>query len=454
MKLAPAQIRTNCPACGTPITAEVWQVIDVGQEPDLKRRLLRGQLNVVDCPSCSSRVAVATPLAYHDPDGGLFLILIPSQMGLAAEEQDKAIGELTNLVMSSLPPEQRRGYLFQPKTFFSMDSLLSEILRAEGISDEMMEEQRHAAQLMQDLLAQLDDQAAFAKLVAEKKGSLDYGFLLFLSASIDQATEDGDEQTVQELTRLRDRLNAQLAPAAMPQASESPEGTLTREELLERLFEHRDAEMLESLVAVSRPFLDYQFFLTMTRQIETAQSQGDAERAEQLTALRTRILDLVDQLDKEAQEALNKASSLLEQILSSDDLDSAVKDHAEEIDATFLAVLEARAIAEQQSPSAERVEKLASLKEQVVSLLESHLPPEMRLLNQLVAEEDLAKRRVLLQQQPDAVTQDFLKLLNLIVEDLRAQSQETAAERLAEIIPDVEAMLQEGEDIPPGAQDS
>jgi hypothetical protein len=454
MKLAPAQIRTNCPACGTPITAEVWQVIDVGQEPDLKRRLLRGQLNVVDCPSCSSRVAVATPLAYHDPNRGLFLILIPTQMGLPANEQDKAIGELTNLVMNSLPPEQRKGYLFQPKTFFSMDSLLTEILRAEGVSDEMMEEQRRAAQLIQDLLAQLDDESAFAKLVEEKKESLGYGFLLFLSASIDQATEDGDEQTVQELTRLRDRLNAQLAPSRTPQASESPEGALTREELLERLFEHRDAEMLESLVAVSRPFLDYQFFLTMTGQIETAQSQGDTERAQQLTALRTRILDLVDQLDKEAQEAVDNASALLEQILSSDDLHSAVKDHAEEIDATFLAVLEARATAAQQSPSPESAEKLASLKEQVVSLLESRLPPEMRLLNQLVSEEDLAERRELLQQQPDVVSQEFLELLNLIVEDLRAQSQEAPAERLAEIIPDVESMLQEDDDGACAAQDS
>ncbi|HJX37189.1 MAG TPA: CpXC domain-containing protein, partial [Anaerolineae bacterium] len=141
MNVSPTQIRPNCPACGALVSAEVRQVIDVGQEPDLKRRLLRGQLNVAVCPSCSARVAVATPLAYHDPEKELFLTLIPGQMALSAEEQDKTIGELTNLVMNSLPPERRKAYLFQPKTFFSMDSLFSEILRADGITDEMMQRQ-------------------------------------------------------------------------------------------------------------------------------------------------------------------------------------------------------------------------------------------------------------------------------------------------------------------------
>ncbi|MDH4208704.1 MAG: CpXC domain-containing protein, partial [Anaerolineae bacterium] len=230
MNVSPTQIRANCPACGALVSAEVRRLIDVGQEPDLKRRLLRGQLNVAVCPNCSARVTVATPLAYHDPQKELLLTLIPGQMGLAATEQDKTIGELTNLVMNSLPAEQRKAYLFQPKTFFSMDSLLSEILRADGITDEMMEKQKQRAQLMQDLLSFPDDEAGFGKLVEEKTDSLDYEFFLFLSASIDQARKEGEDDLVRELSGLRDRLSALLSPTGAP-PPESLKGALTREEL-------------------------------------------------------------------------------------------------------------------------------------------------------------------------------------------------------------------------------
>lgn len=70
------------------------------------------------------------------------------------------------------------------------------------------------------------------------------------------------------------------------------------------------------------------------------------------------------------------------------------------------------------------------------------MPPEMRLLNQLLSLPDLDDRRALLQEQQDLINEDFLKLLGLIVEDLRAQGQEAAADRLAEMVPEAEALLE------------
>jgi len=441
MRFSPTTIQASCPACGAPIKAEVRQVIDVGQEPELKRRLLRGQLNVSACPTCSSRVAVATPLAYHDPEKELFLILIPRQMSLSGEEQDKIIGELTNLVMDSLAPEQRKGYLFQPKTFFSMDSLISEILRTEGITDEMIQDQMQKAQLLRELLAQSGDAEAFEKLVREKKDSLDYEFFLFLSASIDQAREDGEKEAAQELSGLRKQLNELVAPSPPP-VQETLEEGLTREQLIDQLFEHKDDELLESLVALARPALDYQFFQTLTARIEAVQAEGDSDKAKQLTQLRSKILDLVDELDKEAKAALDRAAALLRRVMESENMEAAVEEEAENIDAAFLTVLEANLVAAQKSEQQEMAEKLASLKEHTLSVLEARLPPEMRLINQLVSEEDTEKRRQLIHDQADVVNEDFLKLLNLIVEDLRAQGQGEAAERLSEIVPDVETMIE------------
>ncbi len=44
----------TCPNCGTPYSAEVHQIIDVGRQPELKQMLLSGQLNVAVCPSCGA----------------------------------------------------------------------------------------------------------------------------------------------------------------------------------------------------------------------------------------------------------------------------------------------------------------------------------------------------------------------------------------------------------------
>jgi hypothetical protein len=440
MPIAPDRITLSCPACSAPATAEVWRVVDAGQEPDLKRRLLRGQLNVFTCPTCSNLTAVATPLAYHDPAKELFLILLPTQLGLSREEQEKTIGEFTNLVMNSLPAEQRKGYLFQPKTFFSTESLRSEILRADGITDEMMQEQKQKGQLVRDFLGRMEDEKSFEELLQEKRDLLDYEFFLFLTATIDQAREEGDQPVVQQLTALREKLQQAVTPERVSPSAGLEEVT-TREELVEKLLSRKDSDDFKTLIAIARPVLDYQFFQALTAQIEAAQGQGDKDRAGELTGLRTRILDLVDELDKETKEALERAASLLRQIVDSDDMQAAAEEKLERIDAAFFTVLEANILAAEQSSQVETLEKLIKLKEHVVSLLEARLPPEMRLLNRLASEEELEKRQTLLQEEADLVTEDFLKLLKLVVEDLRSQSQDGAAQRLAEIIPDAENVL-------------
>ncbi len=441
MTIAPDKIQISCPACASPVMTEVWRVVDVGQQPDLEHRLIRGQLNVATCPNCSNLTAVATPLAYHDPEKELFLILLPSRLQLSGEEQDKAIGELTNLMMDSLPAEQRRGYLFQPRTFFSMESLRSEILRAEGITDEMMQEQMQKSQLIRDLLGEVEDEASFKSLLEDNREQLDYAFFLYLSAVIEQAKEEGDEPTAQQLTGLRTRLQQWLAPSqAVPPVD--LKGQMSQEEFIEKLLSYEDDDEFKTVIAVARPVLDYQFFQTLTGQIETAESQGEQEKAQELTDLRTRILDLVDELDRETREALERATGLLLKIAESEDMEAAAEENVEQIDAAFLTALEANIIAANQAGQQETVETLNKLKEHVVSLLEARLPPEMRLLDQLLTTTDLDDRRALLLEQQDLINGDFLKLLGLIVEDLRVQGQEAAANRLAEMVPEAEALLE------------
>ncbi|NIN69907.1 MAG: hypothetical protein GTO63_35540 [Anaerolineae bacterium] len=448
MKISPEQIAMSCPTCGSHFPTEVWRIVDVGQNPDLKRQLLRGQLNVAACSQCGLRTAVATTLAYHDPEKELFLFLSPTELGLTGEDYEKTVGELTNRLMNSLPPQQRKGYLFQPRTLFSMQSLTQEILRADGITDEMMQNQMEKSQLIRDLLASMEDEANLKALVEEKRDQLDYEFFLVLTASIDQAKEDGEEALAGQLTALRTTLQELLGPAEVS-APETIEGGLTREELIEELFSHRQEDDFKTLVAVARPLLDYQFFQTLTGQIEAAEAQGDQQRAKDLTELRTKILDLADELDQETREALDQASKLLRQILESEDIEQAADEHVEQMDAVFLSVLDLNIAAADQAGEESTADRLKKLREHVVSLLEARMPPEVRLINQLLSADGVEERRALLQQHQDLVDQRFLKLMEAIAEDLRAQGQGQAAELLAETAREIETMLQGGGDVPP-----
>ena len=82
--LPPQPVPIRCPNCGTNFQTPVFQLVDVGQQPELKQALLSGRLNVAVCPKCGAGGLLATPLVYHDPDKQLFLSLFPQE--IAAKE--------------------------------------------------------------------------------------------------------------------------------------------------------------------------------------------------------------------------------------------------------------------------------------------------------------------------------------------------------------------------------
>jgi hypothetical protein len=443
MKITPERIQITCSRCGSLFPAGVWRIVDVQQDPDLKRQLLRGQINVNTCPNCGQRIAVGTPLAYHDSDKELFLILVPIELNLSGEEQEKAIGELTNTLMTSLPAEKRKGYLFQPKTFFSMRSLQEEILRADGVTAEMMQDQMEKSQLIQELLAQREDEAGLKTLVEEKSDQLDYEFFLLLTASIEEARQEGNEALSDQLAALRAKL-LELTEAPGVPLPEDLEGEMTVEELIQELLAHKDEEDFKALVAVVRPLFDYQFFQALTGQIEAAQGKGEEEQAKELAELRSKILDLVDELDRESKEAIERANTLLRQILDSEDMLAAAEENLEQIDGMVLPLLELNIRASREAGQEGMAEKLQTLQEHIVSLLEARMPPEMRLINRLLSAEELEERQELLQEEAELVDDRFLQLLKLVSQDLRRQGHQKAAEHLEESVKQVEAMLQTG----------
>lgn len=408
----------KCPVCSARFSAPIESVIDVGRNPRLKGQFLQGNMNIAQCPQCGTQAPMIAPLLYHDPAHELALVLMPAELNLHHNDQQKIIGDLTNTLLNSLPPEERKGYILTPKTFLTMQSLISTVLEAEGITPEMLERQRAKAGLITEFL-QAEDEEALRGLVREHDTELDYEFFQILTASAQAAQADGQTEMAQALLGLRTLL-AELsskgqAAVAEVDASLGLGQTITREELLNRLQTTQSNEEFETLVAAGRPLLDYAFFQNLTAQIEAA---SDAETASQLKALRSKILDTTARQDEQARAKMQQASNLLKTILQAEDPQVAARQHLDEIDDAFFAVLTANiryAEAEKRNDLVQALQRLGNI---VLGLLEERLPPSVRLINQLLNAAYPEGTGQLLERQREVLTPDFMASLDQLITDL------------------------------------
>jgi hypothetical protein len=314
----PTAVQVQCPACGHRFNAPIVQIVDVGADPRLKERLLSGQLNVVTCPQCGSSGAMNGPLLYHDPAHDLLLSFVPMELGIAQDQREKLIGDLLRRLMDAIPPDARKGYLFNPSAVLTMDGLFQRILEAEGIPPEVLERQRRQGRLLSRLLAASD--AELEALAREHDEELDEEFFQLLTSVIDRARRAGQDSEAQQIRLLRNRLLSisswSREAGLTPQVLDRQEARL---ELLERFLAADEAQWPE-LAQANDGELDYQFFQLLTALIEGV----DDESAERLTSLRTLLVELTSagkdvqasqEAVRELREAADKAGGLTREVL-------------------------------------------------------------------------------------------------------------------------------------------
>jgi hypothetical protein len=442
-------IPVTCSRCNHRFVAPVKSIIDVGLDPADKRRLFSGQLNVAACPQCGSAGMLATPLVYHDPDKELFLVFLPPELNLPETDQQRIIGSLTQEVMSTLPAEGRKGYLLNPRTFFSLDRLMSAILEADGITQDMLEAQQAKMQLLEQLL-RTDDRDERAALVRAQDEQLDYEFFQLLTANIEVAQSNDRDEVVQDLTDLREQLlewsSVGREVAARQEAIEALGDTITREALLERLIEAAHAQddiRIETMVAIARPAIDYIFYQQLTERIDQAASSGQLDKANRLRALRERILELAEALDEGVRRAAEEASTHLQQMLKADDLQAAVQQHLAEIPdlGLFLNVLAANISAAEEAGQTDALERLRRVSDLIADAIEEASPPEIRLINKLLAADYPDGTRALLHEQGGQVDDQLVELMDLMRRSLAQSGRSELAEKLGQIRAQAQTML-------------
>jgi hypothetical protein len=430
MPFPPMPTQVRCAQCSSNFIVQVRTIIDVGQEPELKEQLLRGEINFARCPKCGAGGVLSAPLLYHDPAKELLISFVPAEMGMTADEQEQVVGSLLNAVMSQVPAEERKAYFLQPKTALTFEGLYDDILEADGISKEMLEWQRSRLQLLSSLLSAVDDDPTLDELVEEHRKELDYEFLLLLSDLMDARQEEAPEM-VESLTTLRTKLLARVDISGQPIPTLNTD--LSFDEWVEALQRAAAGPSLSRVVEANRERLDYGFFQNLTARIEAAEAAGETERAAELSTLRQRILDEMDALNRRMQQAQDQATLLLMDLLEAEDQAAAVREKAQQIDEFLLGTLVRMRETAERNQDSRRVARLNGLLETITDVLEENLPPEARLINKLLRAEYPDGTNGVLEQSRGMLTDEFLQVFDEQVAELEQMAETDLVEHLKQV---------------------
>ena len=422
----------RCPNCGSPIQAHVHQLVDVGQDPSAKSRLLSGSLNFVRCPVCQYEGQLSTPLVYHDPSKELLLTYIPVELGIPKDEQEKLIGRLINQAIEALPAESRKGYLFQPQAVLTIQGLIERILEQDGVTREELDAQRAKIRLFEDLLRA--PQESLEGFVAEHDGELDERFFqlaaLSLQTTADESARAAAAQVLESALQLSSygkRLAEREAELRSAAASLRDAGDgLSREKLLELLVEAENDDRVQAIVSLARPGLDYSFFQLLTERID----QAEGEESKRLKDLRQRLLEQTEEIDQAQEARLAQVSNLVSSLVQAEDLDQAIKAALPAIDELFLAILQANIRGAEESGDPELLVRLKDIEEKISTAIMDSLPPNLRLAQEVLGTEHEQEARRILDQSVELIDDQLLGALLTTSQRMEGADDKEGAERL------------------------
>ncbi len=426
--MPPQKTQIACPRCRQPVIAQIEQLFDVTSDPGAKQRLLGSVSNFAVCQACGYNGPLATPIVYHDNDKELLLTYFPSELGMPVNDQEKLIGPLITQVTNRLPAEKRKGYLLRPQSFLTYQSLLERILNADGITTEMIQAQQKRISIVERLLGASTPEARM-EIIKQETASLDAEFFAIFSRLMQGALASGQEKASAAMTEIQKLLlvETEYGRKVASQSNEIQEAIKTlqaagkeldRDKLLTILIEAPNDDRLAALVNFTRPGLDYLFFQSLTERIDKA---SGTER-KKLEDLREKLLEITRKLDQRAEEDLKHAQGLLSDLLAAEDIQKATTEHIDEMNDMFIEVLNHTLQEANKKNDAVLMPKL----QQIVSILQqaSAPPPELALLEEMLATQDEAAMNKLIEEHAEEITPEFSSLISNVIARSEVQSGE------------------------------
>jgi hypothetical protein len=424
--MPPKKTQISCPRCHQPVVAQIEQLFDVTSDPGAKQRLLGSVSNFAVCQSCGYNGPLATPIVYHDADKELLLTYFPGELGMPINEQEKLIGPFITQVTNRLPPEKRKAYLLRPQGFLTYQSLIERVLGADGITPEMIQAQQKRVSLVERLLNAASAEVR-SEIFKQDAALFDAEFFTIFNRLVEGALSSGQEQAAHSMDEIQKQLLAETeyGRKVASQSNEIQEAIKTlqaagkgldREKLLSVLVEAPNDDRLNALVSFTRPGLDYLFFQSLTERIE----KGSGEERKNLETLREKLLEITRKIDQHVEEETKRAGTLLNKLLSAENIQQATTEHLNEINDIFVQVLNRTLQDANKKNDSVMMPKL----QQIVAVLQqaSAPPPELALLEEMLDAPDETALNKMIEQHAAEITPDFSSIVASVISRTEEQA--------------------------------
>jgi hypothetical protein len=436
-----AQIR--CPNCGTPYVVPVFTIVDLGANPELRAPLLSGQVNVAACPNCGAGGPLGAPLMVHDPEHNFLGVFVPMESGRDDMQRQKAIGDLTQMLMRKIPAEQRRGYMLAPSQFVDWQRFVEKLWEFEGVTPEMLRRQRDQSALLQRLVGLVNDDKAMELALERSAGLVDRDFFNLLDQLVLMGRQQGQTEELDLLLKLREKL-VETTPAGQ-QVKQQQEKirallakitpTTSREELVDLVvgaWLEDDGQQVVGTMAVAAPQLfDYQFLMLLSERIGGAASPEERKKLEELRQFLVQMQEQLAARQQQSQEAMaQQVQQLLQEILQAPDTEAALRENIDLVDDTFLAFLVANIQQAEKAKATAAARRLRSVYDQAVKLLQESMPADLQLLNQLLTAPDEGAMRQMLKENRATITPEFVESLKPLENEMRESGRTELADRI------------------------
>ena len=426
------QTQISCPQCRQMIAADVEQLFDVTHDPGAKQRLLGGVSNVARCPYCGFNGRLATPIVYHDNDKELLLTFFPPELGMPLDEQEKTIGPLIKRVTERLPGEKRKGYLLSPQANLTYESMLETILGKDGITPDMIKAQQDRVLLVERLL-QASSAEVRSEMIKQNTELIDEQFFALFSRLLQSAAGSGQEGMPGQLADVQKQLleeteigkGLQETVGELEAASKSLQEAgkeLTREKLLDLILEAPNDARVRAYVSLVRGGLDYAFFQNLTEKIDG--SKGAEKK--RLEELREKLLDYVNEIDRQLESRYKESQALVEKILEQEDVATAVRENLEAFTQEAVDIVNQMLRQASEKNDYARMGKL----QKIVEVLReaSTPPPEVAFLEKLLDAPDDQTLGKMLAENDALINETFINTLSNLMAQLEAQGDKSNPE--------------------------
>lgn len=439
--MPPVQTAVRCSSCGQPFNAIIRTLIDAKRDPEGKAQLVTGRVNQFPCPNCGNTNLLATPLMYHDPAKELLMVFIPSQLGLQRGSEEKIIGDLLNELTTSIPKEEFRGYMFNPRRVLTLQGMIDQVLQADGITPEMLEAQRKRVELVQTLMESRPEQ--LINVIHDNDAIITREFVQTLSAMAQRVMNSGQAEMAEALMALQEivvqessygkeliqqvKVREQIIQEVAQEIEKLGEKA-QRSDFLELTQRYIDQpQHIEALVGLVRPVFDYQFFQEFTVSIGKAPASDRAR----LEALRDNLLALIETVDKQSQAMMQRAVELLQAILSSPNPDELIAANITLIDDAFMTVLVANIQDAERRKDLQVSSRLKDIHNRVVTALQAQMQPELLFVNDLLSLNNDDDVRKALADHAKDFGDILLEVLDSLQDVLMQQNQPEILRRIA-----------------------